>query len=38
MSGSSFVEKLLKMTGLVFCSVKDNILDVSLGINISDGH
>lgn len=37
MSGSSFVGKLLKMTSLVFYSVKDNILDVSLGINIS-GH
>lgn len=37
MSGSSFPGKLLKMTVSVFYHVKDNILDVSLGINISDG-
>lgn len=37
MSGSSFAGKLLKITILVFYSVKDNILDVSLGTNISDG-
>lgn len=37
MSEFSFVGKLLKLTIWVLDSVKDNILDVSLGINIYDG-
>lgn len=37
MSGSSFAGKLLKVTVWVLDSVKDNILDVSLGTNIYDG-